>query len=150
MPELSIRSSRALDVNASSRLGRRLDKRSRRLCAKIRGADSAQDLGVGIGGIDHRDAAWHNLAKELGLGPALLQEHFGREPERRGDVGHYCGVKADPLKAMLREGFAGNLENASLTAQRRRPSRPSKPASPDRRPGTKATRAHDALVACKP
>ena len=101
------------NVNASSRHGRRLESEGDPARIEV---DPTQDLGVGIVGIDHRHAARHDLAKELGLGPALLQEHFGREPERRGDIGHHRGMKGDPVKAMVREGLAGDLEDAPLAA----------------------------------
>ncbi len=41
--------------------------------------DSAQDLGVGVVGVDDRHAPRHDLAEQLGLGPPLGNQHLGRK-----------------------------------------------------------------------
>ena len=131
------------NVNGSSRHGRWLKSEGDPACIEV---DSAQDLGIGIVGIDHRHAARHDLAKELGLGPALLQKHFGRKPERRSDIGHDRRMKGDSFKAMVREGLAGDLEDAPLAAALDHLGQQAPPVRPRL---ARKSRAHD-RVACEP
>ena len=48
------------------------------------------------------------------LCPALLQQHFRRKPERRGDVGNDRGMEGDSLKTTVHERLAGDLDDPAL------------------------------------
>ena len=76
--------------------------------------DPTQDFGMGVVSVDHGNASRRDLAKQLGLGPALLQQHFGRKPKGRGDVGHHRSVKGDAVKATARQSCARNFEDSPL------------------------------------
>ena len=113
VPEPSIRSSRAVTSTLPLRHGRRLESEGDPARVEV---DSTQDLGVGIVGVDHHHAPRHDLATTAWPWPGAFAAALRREPERRGDIGHDRGVKGDPVKATLRKGLAGDLEDASLAA----------------------------------
>ncbi len=131
------------DVNASSPDGRRLKREGNPTCIEV---DPAQDLGVGIVGVDDHHAPRHDLATQLGLGPSLFAAALRREPERCGDIGHHRGVKGDPLKASVRKGLAGDLEDSPLTTTLDHLGQQGRQTGRARRKGY---RAHDRM-ACEP
>ncbi len=74
--------------------------------------DCAQDLGMGVVGVDHRGTAGDDLAKEPGLGPAVLQGELDGQAVGHADVGHHGGLEGDPLQAAGVEGLGRDLEHA--------------------------------------
>ena len=95
MPAPSSRTIRAETSTPICRAGRRLHREGDPAGVEVH---RAQDLGVGVVGVDHRHASGHDLAEQPGLGPSPLQHNLGGEPAGRADVGHHRGVEGDPLE----------------------------------------------------
>ena len=113
-------SARAIDplqpgthVDDTARGGHRFHSEGNPACIEV---DPTKNFGMRIVSVDHRDAARHDLAKESGLGPALLQHDFGRESNGRGDVGHERCVEGDAVKAAVRQSLARNFEDSPFAA----------------------------------